>query len=198
MGSWKINTQSNKDCYLCGGGLEGEYELWQLHAHWGDDDCRGSEHTVDGKMYPAELHLVHWNRSKYDSPNVAAGEPDGLAVLGIFLEVGSKHPELDKVFKLLDQIKFKGDKVSFAEPVEPSKFLPKDTKSLYTYEGSLTTPPLLESVIWTVFKEPVQIPKEQLEAMRGMKCGSKACKDLAMVNNYRPPCALGNRTLRQS
>ena len=34
-----------------------------------------------------QLHLVHWNRSKYDSPNVAAGEPDGLAVLGIFLEV---------------------------------------------------------------------------------------------------------------
>ena len=52
--------------------------------------------------------------------------------------------------------------VSFAEPVEPSKFLPKDTKNLYTYEGSLTTPPLLESVIWTVFKEPVQISKEQV------------------------------------
>ena len=30
---------------------------------------------------------MHWNRSKYDSPNVAAGQPDGLAVLGIFLEV---------------------------------------------------------------------------------------------------------------
>ena len=42
---------------LCGGGLDGEYELWQLHAHWGDDDCRGSEHTVDGKMYPAEVRI---------------------------------------------------------------------------------------------------------------------------------------------
>ena len=41
-------------------------------------------HTRHGLL---QLHLVHWNRSKYDSPNVAAGEPDGLAVLGIFLEV---------------------------------------------------------------------------------------------------------------
>ena len=42
---------------LSGGGLDGEYELWQFHAHWGDDDCRGSEHTVDGKMFPAEVRL---------------------------------------------------------------------------------------------------------------------------------------------
>merc|ERR1711951_109040 len=195
--SWKVNVDGAGSS-LKGGALQGEYQLWQFHAHWGDCNEKGSEHTVEGKMYPAELHLVHWNKSKYSSPNEAAGEPDGLAVLGIFLEVGDKHEELDKVFKLLDQIKFKGDKVSFAEPVEPSKFLPKDTKNLYTYEGSLTTPPLLESVIWTVFKEPVQISKEQLDAMRNMKCGCKADKDLSMVNNYRPPCALGNRTLRQS
>ena len=32
-----------------------------------------------------QLHLVHWNRSKYASPNEAAGQPDGLAVLGIML-----------------------------------------------------------------------------------------------------------------
>lgn len=195
--SWKVNVDGKGSC-LTGGALAGEYELWQFHAHWGAEDTKGSEHTVEGKMYPAELHLVHWNKSKYSSPNEAAGEPDGLAVLGIFLEVGEKHEEFDKVCKLLEKIKFKGDKVSFEEPVEPSKFLPSDTKSLYTYEGSLTTPPLLESVIWTVFKEPVQISKEQLDCMRSMKCGCKEDeKDLQMVDNYRPPCPLGNRTLRQ-
>jgi len=196
--SWKVNVDGAGSS-LKGGALQGEYELWQFHAHWGSCDEKGSEHTVEGKMYPAELHLVHWNKSKYSSPNEAAGEPDGLAVLGMFLEVGDKHEELDKVLGVLDKIKFKGDKVSFDKPIEPSKFLPKDTKSFYTYEGSLTTPPLLESVIWTVFKEPVQISKEQLAAMRGMKCGcSGDAKELAMVDNYRPPCALGNRTLRQS
>ena len=37
------------------GALQGEYQLWQFHAHWGSCDEKGSEHTVDGKMYPAEV-----------------------------------------------------------------------------------------------------------------------------------------------
>ena len=59
--SWKVNTDGAGSC-LSGGALEGEYELWQLHAHWGSDDDKGSEHTVDGKAYAGELHLVHWGR----------------------------------------------------------------------------------------------------------------------------------------
>ena len=43
---------------LTGGALKDDYELWQFHAHWGDDSCKGSEHTVDGKAYAAE---VSWN-----------------------------------------------------------------------------------------------------------------------------------------
>ena len=42
---------------LIGGPLNDEYELWQFHAHWGSKDGQGSEHTVDGKNYAAELHL---------------------------------------------------------------------------------------------------------------------------------------------
>lgn len=33
-----------------------------------------------------QLHLVHWN-TKYPSFKDAAGEPDGLAVVGVFLKV---------------------------------------------------------------------------------------------------------------
>ena len=35
--------------------MDGEYELWQFHAHWGSEDGQGSEHTVDGKNYAAEV-----------------------------------------------------------------------------------------------------------------------------------------------
>lgn len=197
--SWKVNVQSNKESTFSGGGLDGEYELWQFHAHWGDDDCRGSEHTVDGKMYPAELHLVHWNRSKYDSPNVAAGEPDGLAVLGIFLEVGNEHPEFGKICKKMGLIPNKGDKVSFMddEKVDPAKLLPPSL-DFWRYEGSLTTPPLLESVICTVFKKPIQISQEQMNAMRNLECNCKDAPVLKMVNNYRPPCPLGDRVCKQT
>lgn len=47
----------------------------------------GSEHTVDGRSFSGELHLVHWNTSKYNSFQEAAGREDGLAVLGVLLMV---------------------------------------------------------------------------------------------------------------
>ena len=34
-----------------------------------------------------QLHFVHWNRSKYVSPNEAAARPDGLAIIGVFVKV---------------------------------------------------------------------------------------------------------------
>jgi len=58
-----------------------------MHAHWGSCAGHGSEHTVNGKQYDAELHIVHFN-TKYGTPENAADKPDGLAVLGIFIEVG--------------------------------------------------------------------------------------------------------------
>ena len=88
---------------LIGGPLDGEYELLQFHVHWGSEETRGSEHTIDGKNYAAELHLVHWNK-KYETPKDAADKPDGLAVLGMLIEVGEKHQEFDKVVQALAQI----------------------------------------------------------------------------------------------
>ncbi len=143
-----------------------------------------------------QLHLVHWNCSKYASPNEAAAEGDGLAVLGFFLEVNAPadvaeqpdemrvlqvgddpHPELAKVLDRLPKIRTKGSKVEFSSPDEeeggaeesddavpnPELFFPENAAENYwTYEGSLTTPPLLESVIWIVFKEPIRVSEEQV------------------------------------
>ena len=36
---------------LRGGQLSGDYQILQLHFHWGANDNQGSEHTVDGKMF---------------------------------------------------------------------------------------------------------------------------------------------------
>lgn len=37
--------------------------------------------------FPLKLHLVHWNAKKYKTFGEAAAAPDGLAVVGVFLEV---------------------------------------------------------------------------------------------------------------
>ena len=112
--------------------------------------------------------MVHWNRSKYPSPNVAAGHGDGLAVLGILLEVkdGEEHPELAKLVPYIDKIPFCGNKVTISEQMDPTNFIPnnpKMPKRFWTYQGSLTTPPLLESVIWIVFQQPLKISKQQVD-----------------------------------
>ena len=79
------------------------------------------------------------------------------------IKVGNEHPEFGKICKKMGLIPNKGDKVSFMddEKVDPAKLLPPSL-DFWRYEGSLTTPPLLESVIWTVFKKPIQISQEQV------------------------------------
>lgn len=111
---------------------------------------------------------MHWNRSKYASPEEAASKSDGLAVLGMLLKESddAAHEELQKVIDQLPAIRYKGQRSTFPAEVDPAKLLPAGSKSFWTYPGSLTTPPLLESVTWIVFKEPVLVSKEQVRSMR--------------------------------
>ena len=55
--------------------------------------------------------------------------------------------------------------------MDPAGFLPA-SKSYWTYEGSLTTPPLYESVTWILFKQPVEISRSvsQLSVMFTDQC----------------------------
>ena len=67
--------------------IEGTYKLAQFHFHWGgsNENEGGSEHTVDGKRFFSELHLVHYN-TKYTNLTASLSHSDGLAVLGFFLD----------------------------------------------------------------------------------------------------------------
>lgn len=116
---------------------------------------------MDGEAFAGELHLVHWDKSKYGSFAEAAGKPDGLAVLGVFLKVGKHHPEMDKIAQLLPFITHKGDRITLRDAIDPVKLLPEDT-TFWTYLGSLTTPPFYESVIWIVFKHAIEVSEEQV------------------------------------
>ena len=57
----------------------------------------------------------------------------------------------------------------FARWVKPKLLSPcftfssSENRTFYNYDGSLTTPPLLESVIWTVFKEHITMSEEQVD-----------------------------------
>ncbi|XP_046884106.1 carbonic anhydrase [Hypomesus transpacificus] len=180
---------------LTGGPIAGTYRLRQFHFHWGASDERGSEHTVNGINFPCELHLVHWN-TKYPSFGEAASQPDGLAVVGVFLKIGAANPRLQKVLDSLEAIKSKGKQTTFAN-FDPKTILP-GSLDYWTYDGSLTTPPLLESVTWIVLKEPISVSPAQMGKFRSLLFSGEGEAACCMVDNYRPPQLLKGRVVRAS
>ncbi|XP_029686272.1 carbonic anhydrase [Takifugu rubripes] len=180
---------------LTGGPITGTYRLRQFHFHWGASDDRGSEHTINNVKFPSELHLVHWN-TKYPSFGEASSQPDGLAVVGVFLKIGAANPRLQKILDALDVIKTKGKQTTFSN-FDPATLLP-GFLDYWTYDGSLTTPPLLESVTWIVLKEPISVSPVQMAMFRSLLITEEGEHPYYMVDNYRPPQDLKGRDVRAS
>uniref|UniRef100_A0A493TM76 Carbonic anhydrase n=2 Tax=Anas platyrhynchos TaxID=8839 RepID=A0A493TM76_ANAPP len=194
--SFNVEFDDSSDkSVLQGGALDGVYRLVQFHIHWGSCEGQGSEHTVDGVKYDAELHIVHWN-VKYGKFAEAVKHPDGLAVVGIFMKVGNAKPEIQKVVDALNSIQTKGKQASFTN-FDPTGLLPA-CRDYWTYPGSLTTPPLLECVIWHVLKEPITVSPEQMCKLRGLCFNAENEPVCHMVDNWRPCQPLKSREVRAS
>ena len=159
----QINPEGESSLDLDGG----HFRLIQFHFH------APSEHTLDGRRFPMELHAVH------QSPS---GE---LAVVGVFIESGAPHPT---VAKLWEHIPEDDGLVDHHENVEisPGAFLP-NTIHIYRYSGSLTTPPCSEKVRWAVIAEPIQLSEEQIETFEKLYSG-----------NNRPVQPLNGRQLKMT
>eukprot|EP00127_Corallochytrium_limacisporum_P001158 Clim_evm10s43 gene=Clim_evmTU10s43 len=181
------------------------YIFAQTHLHWGNpNNDLGSEHTVNGASYPLETHLVHYNGDNYNSFNEAvagaeAGDRTALLVLGVFFEEDPTQYD-----KSLEQIVGRADLREADTSVRPTiAFNPYDwvpaNPAFYHYEGSLTTPPCHESVLWIVFKQPLVVHQDQLTALTVMCAsdvdGAESSECTVNTINYRPVQDLGSRTL---
>ena len=117
----------------------GRYEAKQFHFH------SPSEHRVDGKSFPLEVHIVHSN-------------PDGrLAVLGVLFEEGEENSMLSQLngFRPAGMEPYTG-------PVDYGLII-GSLDEYYSYNGSLTTPPCSEGVLWVVLRNPITASKEQID-----------------------------------
>lgn len=112
----------------------------------------GSEHTIGGLRYPAELHLVHQG----------VKDQSKLAVLGVFLKQGQQNLALGPEVNILPKIVECGQKARLESGVKLIDKLPECPSSFARYDGSLTTPPCSENVVWTVFTDPVDITGVQV------------------------------------
>ena len=52
---WAGHLKYNEKVTLKGLGLDGTHLLDHIHLHWGDKNDKGSEHSLDGKFYSAEV-----------------------------------------------------------------------------------------------------------------------------------------------
>jgi len=183
---------------LTGGPLpEGDkYQILQLHFHWGADDTKGSEHTLNGKMFPLEVHIVH---KKLGEPDFLS-KKGGLAVTGFFFEISADdNPALNPLVEKLGEItqadkkyNMSGSEFKITDMIAGVAPLKQGDSYKYTnYEGSLTTPGCMEVVNWINFLEPLKISAKQLALFRGLK--DKDSKDI--VDNFRPPQPLNGRTV---
>uniref|UniRef100_A0A8C3TG40 Carbonic anhydrase n=1 Tax=Chelydra serpentina TaxID=8475 RepID=A0A8C3TG40_CHESE len=164
-----------------------QYTATQLHLHWGNrNKPEGSEHTVSGRHFAAELHIVHYNSDKYPDVTAAIDKSDGLAVLAVLIERGPFNPSYEKIFSHFQNVKYK-DQVALVSGFDIQELLPDQLDEYYRYEGSLTTPPCYPSVLWTVFRHPVKVSQEQLLALEtALYCTQpNDPAPLEMVNNFR-------------
>ncbi|XP_068891147.1 carbonic anhydrase 6 isoform X4 [Aphelocoma coerulescens] len=147
-------------------GLPGVYTAVQMHLHWGglDLETSGSEHTIDGMRYFAELHIVHYNSANYSSFEEAKDKPQGLAVLAFLYSDGHfENTYYSEFISKLARIRFAGQSTTLSS-LDVQAMLPENLAHFYRYQGSLTTPPCSESVIWTIFHSPIVLSHAQVSA----------------------------------
>jgi len=142
------------------------YSLKQFHFH------TPSEHTVDGKNMPMEMHMVH------------QGADGSLAVVSVLFEEGKVANEnFSKIIANLPNAKGESKHITDAN-LELKVHLPKDNYA-YHYIGSLTTPPCSENVQWLVLRDKVSLTADQVNAFSSR-----------IGPNNRPTQPLNDRTVK--
>ncbi|XP_037235848.1 carbonic anhydrase-related protein isoform X1 [Falco naumanni] len=196
-----------------------EFELHDVRFHWGRENQRGSEHTVNFKAFPMEkksqqkaeqlqrttqihrLHLMHWNSTLYSSIDEAVGKKHGIAIIALFVQIGKEHVGLKAVTEILQDIQYKG-KSKTIPCFNPNSLLPDPLlRDYWVYEGSLTIPPCSEGVTWILFRYPLTVSQVQIEEFRRLRTHVKGAEllegcDGILGDNFRPTQPLSDRIIR--
>ncbi|ESO96292.1 hypothetical protein LOTGIDRAFT_239347, partial [Lottia gigantea] len=181
---------------ISGGNLHGTYMVDQFHFHWGKVDGRGSEHKINNKSYDMEMHIVH-HSTLYSNISEAMNKPYGLAVIGFFVQVSAEDNEkFSGLLSHFENITHAGDSTPIHEPIVLSEIIPEDLEVYYRYDGSLTTPPCYQSVVWTIFQKPIYMSEKQLNIFRGLKRNADGETERELVDDFRPIQGLNNRAVK--
>ncbi|XP_051157754.1 carbonic anhydrase 2-like [Leptopilina boulardi] len=153
--------------------LDDVYEFENVHFHWGENNCRGSEHTINDTWFSMEAHAVHWNR-KYMTFAECLNHKDGICVLA-FLFLATDKNSFWSNFQLegiTDNLKYIHEPEIITEIPANCLYWIKScltAPSYYTYRGSLTTYPYNECVTWIISPKTIMISASQIDEFRKLK-----------------------------
>lgn len=111
------------------------FELLQYHFH------NPSEHLIDGQQFPMEMHFMH---------QAVNGD---LAVIAVMIKGGGENLQFDA---LMAQAPPRPLVKNTFKQQNPVQFI-TDIGDILRYQGSLTTPPCSETVMWTVLTDPLVV-----------------------------------------
>ena len=121
------------------------YKILNIHFHL------NSEHTINGKNYDMEMHIVHENTNTEDKTNLHM-------VIAYIFEIDDDDDD-DEEKSFLDSIGFNtGEEV---KNVNVQDIVKKE--DVYYYKGSLTTPPCTEDVNWVVIEDIKKMSQNQFD-----------------------------------
>ena len=141
---------------------EHSYRLFQVHWH------TPAEHTVEGKEFAAEVHLVH------------IGAENQLLVVGTIYALGDADAVVQQMIAETIGAEAAGD----APQLDAATFTPP-TGGYTHYVGSLTAPPFSEPVLWYLSDQIGAVSEAQVEQLQGLTNGP----------NARPLQELNDRTV---
>ncbi|KAL7115817.1 hypothetical protein ACP275_04G204400 [Erythranthe tilingii] len=123
------------------------YHLNQIHWH------SPSEHTINGRRFDMEVHLVHQSHD------------NRTAVVGIMYKIGRPDSFLSMMSRDLEAISQTSDIERSVGIVDP-KLIKIGSRKYYRYIGSLTVPPCTQNILWTIVRKVRTVTREQVRLIR--------------------------------
>lgn len=185
--------------YMTGADLPSVFSISAVHFHWATASSRGSEHTFDNTRYPLEMHAVFYDSQRYATLNDALNGQDSVAVLSFLFQISPvDNPLLRPLTSVLAQVATGGTALLSPTGLDFKAILDAaDGDDYYRYEGSLTTPPCSEVVIWTVLATTVNISESQMAQFRRLTKNEDGVQQ-PVADNWRPPQPLNGRIVSRS
>ncbi|XP_053119548.1 carbonic anhydrase-related protein 11 isoform X2 [Hemicordylus capensis] len=184
---------------VSGGPLLYSHRLQELRLHFGSEDGFGSEHRIDGEEFSAEVQLIHYNQELYPNISEASRNPNGLAVISIFANIGpTPNPFLTRLLnrETITRISYKND-AYLLHDLNLEDLYP-ETFGFITYQGSMSTPPCYETVTWILIDRPINITSVQIHSLRLLSQNLPSQIFRSMSDNSRPIQPLLHRSLRSN